>query len=47
MLKNKITNEVYENRKDAKEKLGHSNFNKAWKNGEIEIITYKKSDIII
>lgn len=47
MIKNKITGEIYTNRKEAKEIMGHSNYNKALSNGDIEIITYKETDIII
>lgn len=44
MLINKQTKEEYTNRKDAKDKLGHANFNRLLKQG---IIIYKESDIII
>ena len=47
MIKNKLTNEIYENRKVAKQRMGHANFNRALKNGDIEIIVYKETDIII
>ena len=40
--------EVYENRKEAKIKMGHSNFNRALKNGEMLFLkTYRPTDIII
>lgn len=39
---------VFNNRKDAKIKMGHSNYNHALKNGEIAFITlYTPDDIII
>lgn len=49
MILNKLTNETYPNRQEAKRIMGHSAFNKAVKNGDIEYIisTYKASDIII
>ena len=47
MIKNLKTGKVYNNRKEAKEDMGHSNYNKAWSNGELQIITYTKSDVII
>lgn len=31
--------EVYKNRKEAKEQMGHGNFNRAMKNGDIVFIT--------
>jgi len=47
-LKYLPTGEVYENRKEAKIKLGHSNYNKALKRGDIFFLsTYNLSDIII
>lgn len=35
MIKNLLTNEIYQNRKEAKEKLGHSTYNKMVKNRQI------------
>ena len=47
-IKYKPTGKIYENRKDAKEDLGHSVFNKALKDGKIDFITiYEPSDVII
>lgn len=49
MIFNKITNETYANRKEAKEKLGHANFNRMLKNGEITFIVTvaNATDIIL
>ena len=49
MIRNKINNETYTDRKEAKMKMGHANFNKALKNGEMEFIisTYETTDIIL
>lgn len=41
------TNERFPNRKEAKKKMGHANFNRALENGEITFITYGETDIII
>lgn len=39
---------VYKNRKEAKEQMGHSNFNHALKNGEfVFVTTYATIDTII
>lgn len=39
---------IFENRKEAKMTMGHSNYNHALKNGEIAFITiYSPDDIII
>ena len=39
---------VYENRKEAKQKMGHGYYNRALKNGEMLFVsTYKALDIII
>lgn len=38
MIKNKLTNEVYNNRQEAKQAMGHAAYNKAVKRGEIEYI---------
>ena len=47
-IKHVPSGEVYENRKEAKIKMGHSNFNRALKNGEMLFIkTYRPTDIII
>lgn len=41
------TGEIFQNRKEAKLIMGHSNYNRAWKNGEIYIIsTPSPTDII-
>lgn len=41
------TKQYFENRKEAKTKLGHSNYNKSWRNGDIMVITPRdKNDII-
>ena len=49
MIRNKITNETYPNRKEAKRVMGHAQYNKAVKRGEIEYIisTHKASDIML
>ena len=49
MIRNKMNNEIYTDRKEAKMKMGHSNFNKALKNGELEFIisTHETTDIIL
>lgn len=48
MIKNLKTNEVYENRKEAKEKMGHANFNRALKNKELQIVLHSNPlDVII
>lgn len=41
---NRITKETYADRKEAKRKLGHANFNRLLKEG---VIIYAPSDIII
>jgi hypothetical protein len=47
-IKHVPSGEVYENRKEAKIKMGHSNFNRALKNGEMLFLkTYRPTDIII
>jgi hypothetical protein len=33
------TGEIFQNRKEAKLIMGHSNYNRAWKNGDIYIIS--------
>jgi len=38
MIRNKITNEFYTDRKEAKTKMGHASFNKAVKRGELEYL---------
>ena len=49
MILNKITKETYTDRKEAKMVIGHANFNKAVKRGELEYIisTHRASDIIL
>ena len=49
MILNKLTNETYPNRKEAKKSMGHAAFNKALKCGNLEyIITiYDTTDVII
>jgi hypothetical protein len=40
--------EIFENRKDAKERMGHSKFNRALRDGNILFLnTYSPSDILI
>ena len=47
-IKHVPSGEVYENRKEAKIKMGHSNFNRALKNGEMLFLkVYRPTDIII
>lgn len=41
MLKNLITKEIFANRKEAKQKMGHAVYNKAVKNKEIVVLPYK------
>lgn len=38
MIKNKLTNEIYENRQEAKKKMGHANYNRAVRYGDIEFL---------
>ena len=38
MISNKNTGEIYENRKEAKLKMGHSNFNRALKDGHLTFL---------
>lgn len=38
MISNKKTGEIYENRKEAKLKMGHSNFNRALKGGHLTFL---------
>lgn len=48
LVKHLPSGEVFANRKEAKLKLGHSNYNKALKNGEIAFVTvFKALDTII
>ena len=49
MIHNKITNETYPNRKEAKKVMGHAKFNKAVKRGELEftISTHGASDLML
>ena len=47
-IKHIPSGEVYVNRKEAKVKMGHGNFNRALKNGEIFFLkTYGPTDIIL
>ena len=42
------TGETFSNRKEAKIGLGHANYNRALKNGELAFITtYSPSDVIL
>lgn len=36
----KLTGEVFKTRQEAKKALGHSNYNKALKRGEIEFVPF-------
>lgn len=49
MIHNKITDEIYPNRKEAKKVMGHANFNKAVKKGDVEFIisTHRASDLLL
>lgn len=49
MILNKITKETYPDRKEAKRVMGHANYNKAVKRGELEYVisTHRASDIIL
>lgn len=48
MIKNIKTNEVYENRLEAKQKMGHANFNRALKNKELILVLHSDPlDVII
>lgn len=49
MILNKITKETYPDRKEAKRVMGHANYNKAVRRGELEYIisTHRASDIIL
>lgn len=41
------TGEIFQNRKEAKLTMGHGNYNRAWRDGEILIIsTPSPTDII-
>ena len=47
-LMNIQSREIYENRRDAKDKMGHGNFNRALRDGNILFLnTYSLSDILI
>ena len=47
-LMNIQSREIFENRKDAKERMGHSNFNRALRDGNILFLnTFSPSDILI
>ena len=46
-IKHIPSGEVFENRKEAKVKMGHGNYNRALKHGEILFLsTYRPTDII-
>ena len=46
-IKHIPSGEIYENRKEAKIKMGHSNYNRALKHGEILFLSlYRPTDII-
>ena len=49
MILNKLTNETYNNRQEAKNTMGHAAYNKAVKRGDLEYIvsTHKDTDVII
>jgi hypothetical protein len=48
IIKHVPSGETFENRKEAKVKMGHANYNRALKAGEIMFITtYRPTDIII
>ena len=49
MILNKLTNETYPNRQEAKKAMGHAAFNKAVRCGALEYIvsTHDTSDVII
>lgn len=38
------TGEIFQNRKEAKEKLGHYYFDKLWKTGKIKFFSKPKED---
>jgi hypothetical protein len=47
-IMNILSREIFENRKDAKERMGHSKFNRALRDGNILFLnTYSPSDILI
>ena len=47
-LLNTLSGEVFENRKDAKERMGHSNFNRALRDGNILFMSnYSPTDILL
>lgn len=48
-LVNTLNGEIYASRKEAKEKLGHSNFNKMLKKGEVtwQVQVIQPTEIII
>lgn len=50
MLINKITGEIFKDRKEAKDKLGHGQYNRLVRDKQItfhsEIDIYSKSDVI-
>lgn len=47
-IKHLTSGVVYKDRKEAKQEMGHSNFNRALKNGEIVFVTtYATFDTII
>lgn len=49
MIHNKITNETFINRREAKKSMGHAEYNKAVKRGELEYVisTHDTTDIIL
>lgn len=47
MLVNKLTGEVFTDRKEAKKKMGHANFNRAVKNGNIRITMVNPLEVAI
>lgn len=47
-LINTLSGEVFENRRDAKERMGHSNFNRALRDGYILFLNnYSPTDILL
>ena len=47
-LLNTLSGEVFENRRDAKKRMGHSNFNRALRDGKILFMSnYSPTDILL
>ncbi len=46
-VKHVLTGKVYENRKEAKQKMGHGRYNRALRDGELLFVSlFKELDVI-